>query len=317
MNKQAIERPQRRLPRVSDLSTEDQARVQRLALVDILKDEARSRLLGDQIDLDEEIEIFVSDKTKNTARNYKSQLRHIRAWMDQKGLNVAEVTPALADDFIRALRDKGVQVNTLRLIVSATSSLWSWMSRRYDFLRNPFHGTQVRPKVKWAPIAIPPLRDIDAIMRNASPRLRLAVAIALATGLRVSAIANVRIKPDGHWMAETKGEKTMFSVDPLPGYVMDLWRAYKGGLEHPFAVPSGHNSIASHSLSEGLRNLCRYLQEDGILSGAYTFHKFRHHFAMNNLDKGIMWLKERLGHASVTITEQYLRGKLRVSTRDM
>ena len=43
----------------------------------------------------------------------------------------------------------------------------------------------------------------------------------------------------------------------------------------------------------------------------------RHAFAQRNAGRGLVWLRDRLGHASISVTERYLRNVLGVDTGRM
>lgn len=63
--------------------------------------------------------------------------------------------------------------------------------------------------------------------------------------------------------------------------------------------------------------LCAQLVADGKIVAVYSWHDLRHAFAERNKDRGLVWLRDRLGHASVAITGRYLRNVLSVDTAKM
>ena len=53
------------------------------------------------------------------------------------------------------------------------------------------------------------------------------------------------------------------------------------------------------------------------LGAVYSWHDLRHAFAERNAGRGLVWLRDRLGHSSVSVTERYLRNVLSVDTGKM
>ena len=66
-----------------------------------------------------------------------------------------------------------------------------------------------------------------------------------------------------------------------------------------------------------LARLCRRLMGEGSLAAVYSWHDLRHAFAQRNAGRGLVWLRDRLGHASIGVTERYLLNVLGVDTGRM
>ena len=64
-------------------------------------------------------------------------------------------------------------------------------------------------------------------------------------------------------------------------------------------------------LKTRLARLCVRLWERGR-SPVYSWHDLRHAFAERNVGRGLVWLRDRLGHSSLSVTERYLRNVLNV-----
>jgi integrase len=56
---------------------------------------------------------------------------------------------------------------------------------------------------------------------------------------------------------------------------------------------------------------------DGKVSAVFSWHDLRHAFAERNAGRGLVWLRDRLGHSGVAVTERYLRNVLNADTREM
>ena len=70
-------------------------------------------------------------------------------------------------------------------------------------------------------------------------------------------------------------------------------------------------------LKTRLARRCRRLRGEEKLGVVYSWHDLRHAFAERNAGRGLVWLRDRLGHSSVSVTERYLRNVLNVDTGKM
>ena len=80
---------------------------------------------------------------------------------------------------------------------------------------------------------------------------------------------------------------------------------------------SGAEDLLIAWLKTRLARLCAQLGLEGKLSAVYSWHDLRHAFAERKTSHGLVWLWDRLGHSSVSMTERYLRNVLRVDTAKM
>ena len=72
-----------------------------------------------------------SQNSAHTCRAYRTALRGFAAWLEHKNLELADITPAMADDYIRDQRALTLDGDTVRLRVAALSSFFSFLERRY------------------------------------------------------------------------------------------------------------------------------------------------------------------------------------------
>lgn len=66
-----------------------------------------------------------------------------------------------------------------------------------------------------------------------------------------------------------------------------------------------------------LQRLCQKLVAQGKIRAVYSFHDLRHAYAEANASKGMRWLQRRLGHATIAVTEKYLRNSLALDTEKL
>jgi integrase len=313
------------VPDLGELSPAQAEAVAKAVLGDFLKDKMKTAVLSARIDLTKEIGLFLADqRSDHTRRAYRSALLTFQGWLTSQGLHPAELTPGQADGFIRDQRALGKDADTVRLRVSSISSFYSFLERRYSEVRNPFRGTRARPKSTWTTATIPSPTEITTMIESADPKTKVAIAILAETGLRVGALAELRIKADGTFTTVSKGSRVV-GFESLTPETRSMIREAGLSASMPFNPEHHHGhrgragtpSAVTNAISARITALTRALAKKGVITTAYSPHDLRHAFAEANASKGLMWLKERLGHATIGVTEHYLRNSLGVSTVDL
>jgi integrase len=243
----------------------------------------------------------------------------------------SSLTPRLADDFIRDLRARsGKDADSTCLVVSACSSFFSFLERRFDEIRNPFRGSRARPASTWTEAVIPTARELNVLQATAEPSLAAALAVAIETGLLVGELPGLNVREDGTWHAVSKAHR-LHSAEPLSGDVCNALKAARLDSRRPFAPESfprgpilvdgatkgGAEELLIAWLKMRLARLCAQLMLERKLNAMYSWHDLRHASAERNADRGLVWLRDRLGHSSVSLTERYLRNVLGVDTGKM
>ena len=122
---------------MSELADLTQAQVDKIAqgvVVDELKAEMRRAIVAERVDWQAEREAFLTDaKSTHRREAYTRALDHLGKWLELHALPASSLTPRLADDFIRDLRAmSGRDADSTRLVVSACSSFFSFLERRFD-----------------------------------------------------------------------------------------------------------------------------------------------------------------------------------------
>ncbi len=311
-----------RAPSLGDLTEEQSRQVAAAVLGDFLKDEMKRAVLSERVRFPVERDLFLSDKRSvHTRRAYATALGVFEGWLRHKNLNVVDLTPALADDFIRAQRSLDLDEDTIRLRITTLSSFYTFLERRYEEVRNPFRGTKIRPRSSWATAVIPSEDEVKILMDKATPEIRVAIAIMVETGMRVGGLVELRIKADGSFLTVTKG-KRFESLESLSQETLQMIR--EAGMstfrpwnaeDHPTRGDGGDPvAKATAALSSRIGRHCAALKDSKLVAAAYSPHDFRHYFAQKHADRGLVWLRDRLGHASIAVTERYLRNTLGVDT---
>jgi integrase len=214
--------------------------------------------------------------------------------------------------------------------VSACSSFFSFLERRFDEIRNPFPGSRARPASTWTEAVIPTARELKVLRAAAGPALAAALAVAIETGLRVGGLPGLTVREDATWHTVSKAHRLQ-SAEPLSADVCKALKAAQLDPRRPFAPESFHRGLCRMEgatkrsaeqlliawLKTRLARLCAQLMLAEKLSAVFSWHDFRHEFAQRNAGRGLVWLRHRLGHSSVSVTEHYLRNVLHVDTGEM
>jgi len=256
------------------------------------------------IDYMSEKEIFLKNAGKTgstyTQIGYRNALIRLDTWAERHNVNPLELTPAQADDFIYSLRRDRAPAS-IRLDISATSSFFTWLERRHAGVKNPFRGTKARPGKKAVRnFAIPTEQEVKIITTKLPAPLTAAASVMAYRGLRAGALATMAISGDRvTWHSKGKDY-----AGHIPSAVLDAIKAASLPLRAPFA------GILTNTLEKRIARAIEKLHKDGKVSDCYSCHDLRHFFAITEYrkDKDIHRVSGLLGHASIQITENYLKG---------
>jgi len=230
---------------------------------------------------------------------YKAGLDRLDTWAATKKINVLELTPAQADDFIYSL--KGSASASVRLNVAAASSFFTWVHRRHTAIDNPFRGTKARPAKKAErETVIPSASEVEIMIRELPAYEAAAVAVMAYRGLRAGILPTLSIIGD-RFFGHSKGKDVSGAIPPM---VLDTIKAAKLPLRKPFG------EVLPNTLEKRIVRAIAKLHKSGKIQAVYSCHDLRHFFAVTEYqkDKDIHLVSKLLGHASILVTENYLRG---------
>ena len=292
-----------KLPELSDLDAEGLRRVADGALFDEMKAKMKRAADIERVDYQDERAKFIAQAgrthSERTRDLYHRGLLRLESWCAVHDLAPLELDPAHADDWVEAEKANSAPA-TVRLIVAAASSFWTWLERRHVELRNPFRGTRSRPQRKSVRrLEIPTDDEVALIERSVPARLRAAVIVMSEVGLRVGGLPGLSIS-GARWTTTSKGKAQS-------GKVPDSVRAaiVKAGLSLRTPFKDWHPA----AISKAFEYYATRLHDDGKIHAVYSVHDLRHAFAIRLYQdtRDIYRVKQELGHSSVSVTEAYLR----------
>ncbi len=152
-------------------------------------------------------------------------------------------------------------------------------------------------------------KEIDKILNNiVNAKYRLSVALAYASGLRISEVQNLKVKDLDleeltiH-LKSTKGKKGRITIFPKK-LKIDFQNLIAGKQANDFVFSSNRGGrLTTRSFQE---IFSKALKKANIKKSA-TFHSLRHSFATHLLEIGIdvRYVQELLGHANIRTTQRY------------
>ncbi|WIH86298.1 site-specific integrase [Brachyspira pilosicoli] len=290
----------------NNIITEEQAELlikqaNYLNILDYMKEEQ----LIKQIDYETEKENFFKQcsktKSNHTKRQYKNGLNKLEEYCSMNNKNILFIKAREADDFITEVNSSELSNLSIRALVSSCSSFFSFLERRYPFIKNPFRGTKTRPPVKNKKrLEVPTKKEIELIIKDISdPLIKMAVIFIMECGVRVGALPKLEIR-NNRYYSYSKGKEISWKVTDK---VIKELKKYNLAFNAPFKNKS----------SEVIRNIfyrsSKRLYEQGKIKASYSIHDIRHYFAVTLYKKNrdIELIRKALNHSNIAITGLYLR----------
>ena len=279
-----------------------------LNILDYMKEEQ----LIKQIDYETEKENFFKQcsktKSDHTKRQYKNGLNKLEKYClrrstcgEMNNKNILFIKAREADDFITEVNSSELSNLSVRALVSSCSSFFSFLERRYPFMKNPFRGTKTRPPVKNKKrLEVPTKKEIELIIKDISdPLIKAAIIFIMECGVRVGALPKLEIRNNKYY-SYSKGKEISWKVTDK---VIKLLKQNNLSFNNPFKNKS----------SEVIRNIfyrsSKRLYNQGKIKAAYSIHDVRHYFAVTlyKQTKDIELIRQALNHSNIAITGIYLK----------
>lgn len=266
---------------------------------------------------------------------YQTAVRKLRQFHKRRRLPFSKVTPAMLRRFQQHLaRDLGNKANTRHKNLSTLKEFFHQAMEDgvIEWQRNPFDSlTLSKEKAVKEKLTTEELKQIAALDLEEGSLLadvrRWFMFAFYAGGMRFSDVALLERKhlaagDDGsvrslYRMGKTKGVHGVLLVEEALAILEYYnWRKKKRG-ERVFPILDGYDLADPKKRREAIssRNVLanKYLRKMAKRAGVdkrVSFHLSRHSLAGYLLEQGydVYVIKEVLGHATVRITEDYLRG---------
>jgi site-specific recombinase XerD len=288
-------------PELNDLTPEQLEQIAKLVITQNLTNELNNKAKIANIDYNTEKGIFLIQASRtgsnDTQRAYLKAILKLEKYTKKNGINILQMTPAQADDFIYSLDGSPHSKN---LTIAGISSLYSYLERRYSVIKNPIRGTKSRPVKKAVKeIEVPSEIELFVILNELPELERMAIYVIAYRGLRVGALNNLKVW-GSHYQSYSKG-KNIYGEFPIE-VITNIKTSYLNN-KTPF------ENLTTNALKLRIYRQTMRLQKEGKINAAYSAHDFRHYFAVSEYqkDKDIYKLSKLLDHTNISITETYLK----------
>lgn len=316
---EAVENKILETPELKDLSSEQLDKIAQLVIIQRYTNQMNKEVDLKKYNYNEMKELFISTSgrtnSKNTQSAYRNALNNFENFLEERKIeNAFSIDSAIADDFIYSLRDKK-SASTIRQYCGALGSFFSFAERRSNgIIKNVFRGTKARPanktnkSNKFYNISVNENtlkeleKDFDVIIENIENKeLKAILLVMKETGLRVGAFSSSFQIRGTRFITETKGKEF---IGTLPDCCLKAIR--NAGLKHTNTFENWNDS----NLKTSIKYHTKKLFEKGLISFSYSAHDLRHYYAIKKYleTKDIHLVSKLLGHSSIAITENYLKG---------
>jgi site-specific recombinase XerD len=288
-------------PELSDLTSEQLEQIAKIVITQNLTNELNNKAKIANIKYKDERTIFIMQASRTgsdcTQSSYFKALKVLEKYCKKNNINLLQMSPGQADEFIYSLDGSP---NSKNLVIAGVSSFYSFLERRYSVIKNPIRGTKARPAKKAVKeIEIPDEIELMTILNELPELERMAIYIMAYRGLRVGALKELKIWGN-KYQSYSKG-KNIFGEFPVE--VICNIKSSDLNNKKPF------EKLTTNALKLRIYRQTMRLHRDGKIQSAYSAHDFRHYFAVSEYkkDKDIYKLSKLLDHTNISITESYLK----------
>ena len=253
-----------------------------------------------------------------TETSYELDLFKYEEYLNDHKINYWKVNYNNISDFIIYLKKSGYKSTSINRMLSTLRSFYKYLEKNKKIINNPFSMVSSLKTEKRLPNyfkydefnkMIDTLDDSPLDIRN-----RLILEMLLATGLRVSELANIKINDIDYLNQEIKvmgkGSKERivyygsYAADSLDKYINESRNILLNGRESQYLFI---NNNGGNLTTRGIRLIIDNIVKKACINSKVSPHTFRHTFATMMLNEGcdIKSVQELLGHSSLSTTGIY------------
>lgn len=253
-----------------------------------------------------------------TEVNYEIDLFKYEEYLSNLKINYLKVNYNIISDFIVYLKKSGYKSTSINRMLSTLRSFYKFLEKNNKIDSNPFSMVSSLKTEKRLPNyfkydefnkMVEVLGDSPLDIRN-----RLILEMLLATGLRVSELANIKLDDIDYLNHEIKvmgkGSKERivyygdYASKSLDNYLNNSRDILLNGNDSLYLFI---NNNGSNLTTRGIRLIVDNIVKKACISSKVSPHTFRHTFATMLLNEGcdIKSVQELLGHSSLSTTGIY------------
>lgn len=260
----------------------------------------------------------------NTLKRYKVSIRSLRTIpipsLKKRTLDdlyIDEINGKALTGLVKARRDAVVTNATIRRDLTAISSVLQYAEDQGWITDNHAHIFSRRGiKEKRDPITLPNAHSIDLVLRQASPMFTKLIQFAQQTGMRQEEIASLehtQFRAKGAIVdllkTKTNTPRSIELSDSAVGTIVGTPRHIKSKFVFWHGETGDRYAHVATNFRDMVRKAGKVAAKKGLDFQAFRFHDLRHLYAVEFLRGGgnIYRLQQDLGHASIRMTEEYLK----------
>lgn len=264
----------------------------------------------------------------NTVEGYSVDVRHLIDFLDDKGIEIRDVTETDLHQLLATLRDLGISPRSQARMIAGMRAFFRFLILEKEIEKDPAELLESPTLPRELPDVLS-VEEIDAMIaaipqeKEEALRNEAIIETLYGSGLRVSELVDARISrmslSDGLLIVEGKGSKQrMVPLSPTSVELIEKWLPQRNRLN---IKPAGQDVIFLNRRGAPLtRVMVFYIIRDlASMAGIrkkVSPHTLRHSFATHLLEGGanLRAIQEMLGHESIATTELYLhldRSRLR------
>ena len=265
--------------------------------------------------------------SENSLLSYGRDLRYFLEFLQEKKIEVKDLTASTLSQFEVWLKDRSLAVSSINRTNSAVKSFLIYCAREYE-LNLPTGEITSHKVARKLPKALT-IEEITSLIESAkslseSTSLRDVALLELlySTGGRVSEIIGInvndlaKVESDNEVIQTIKlrGKGAKERIVPIGSFALSALDNYLVRVRPGLAAKNIKSESALFLNSRGGRlsrqsawNIVLQAAKSSGLEGKVSPHVFRHSYATHLLDGGadIRVVQELLGHSSVTTTQIY------------
>lgn len=264
-------------------------------------------------------------RSPNTLRGYANDLRRYVAWLDDRGLTIAEVDEAIAEDHLRHLQSSGGAPASTKRAMVAVRGLHRFLAEEQEGTVDPTAELEVPRTPRGLPKALTE-EEVELLLRSVPPldpvsrRDRAVLELLYGTGIRIGELVGSSLSDldldAGLLRVLGKGSKER--IVPLGRFALASLVTWLGPDGRPHLEPERWarrsdadaiflNRRGGRLSRQGAWAVVRAAGDAVGLGSRLTPHVLRHSCATHMLDHGadIRTVQELLGHASISTTQVY------------
>lgn len=277
------------------------------------------------------LELSMVNRKSRTIRGYKTKLRHLYKYLNDRQISLSKFTRRDFDDFAKRFYDAGYKPATIEHAITTVQQYLTWLYQCGLFESNPepIIGDFPRPRrADTLPRYLLP--EVDDILQkhldDAEDVVSLALALMRRIGVRIGDLMDLRydsLEQDdrGFWYLKIPlGKLNMERLFPLDEKALALVHKIKtlslqhnGGREpeklviHPRGKPP--SQVDYYKVLYEISEKIRIDSELSLGDEPLVSHRLRHTFATSllNADMSLEGVQKLLGHRSISMTLKYAR----------